>query len=272
MKRRLQGLYGRMKRAHLGPWASEVPERFHSAFVNVGGAMEIVDFHRRLLEPLVQRRGGGLRVLVVGVFGGRDFWGLRVLGHDVTGFDLNPAPNCPPTIVGDAEEEWPFEDASFDAVVICEVLEHLFDDVAALRQAHRVLASDGVLIGTVPFHNDVPDWHVRVHTPRTIHRLLARGGFEVDVFLERPGLPPLRSMNLVNHAVAAGWYALTRRSAYGPLLRWWAAVEWRLQRQPMPRELLCLLGGGNWGGLFCAHPRGEVLDHKAANRESFFNH
>ncbi len=44
----------------------------------------------------------------------------------------------------------PFDSASFDNVLSFEVLEHLFDPAAALREIHRVLQPLGRLIGSVP--------------------------------------------------------------------------------------------------------------------------
>ena len=52
-------------------------------------------------------------------------------------------------VVGDVTR-LPFEDASFDKMILSEVLEHLPDDTAALREARRVLKPGGVLAITVP--------------------------------------------------------------------------------------------------------------------------
>lgn len=45
----------------------------------------------------------------------------------------------------------PVADGSFDAVMCTEVLEHVPDPVAALKEMNRVLRSDGYLMITVPF-------------------------------------------------------------------------------------------------------------------------
>lgn len=41
-------------------------------------------------------------------------------------------------------------DASFDVAIACDVLEHVPDDRAAMREMHRILRSDGTAILTVP--------------------------------------------------------------------------------------------------------------------------
>ena len=49
---------------------------------------------------------------------------------------------------------FPFDDASFDVVLFCEILEHLTNDpLAALREIKRVLEPDGVLVVTTPNAN-----------------------------------------------------------------------------------------------------------------------
>jgi SAM-dependent methyltransferase len=49
------------------------------------------------------------------------------------------------------QHQFPFDDASFDTVVFCEVLEHLtIDPMAAMSEISRVLAPNGVLVLTTP--------------------------------------------------------------------------------------------------------------------------
>ena len=44
----------------------------------------------------------------------------------------------------------PYDDASFDLVLACDVIEHIDDDVGALRELRRVTVDDGRLLITVP--------------------------------------------------------------------------------------------------------------------------
>jgi len=46
--------------------------------------------------------------------------------------------------------ELPFVDGAFDVVLALDAFEHFEDDVAAMAEVHRVLASDGLLVCTVP--------------------------------------------------------------------------------------------------------------------------
>lgn len=51
----------------------------------------------------------------------------------------------------------PFEANRFDVVLCNHVLEHVQDDLQALREIHRVLKSGGRAILQVPFFSPVPD-------------------------------------------------------------------------------------------------------------------
>ena len=84
-----------------GVEAESVPERFLAHFANYVGAAEHVQLVASLIGPPPKR---GKFILVVGTFGGRDFWGLRARGYRVIGMNLTDDPECPPTVAADAEQ------------------------------------------------------------------------------------------------------------------------------------------------------------------------
>jgi SAM-dependent methyltransferase len=65
---------------------------------------------------------------------------------DYTSVDLEPGAAMHAADLTDL----PFEDAAFDRVLCIHVLEHVHDDLAALRELHRVLAPGGQAIVMVP--------------------------------------------------------------------------------------------------------------------------
>lgn len=86
----------------------------------------------------------------------------------------------------------PFPDATFDRIICSEVLEHIPDDEAALRELRRVLKPDGVLAATVPtwlpekvcwhlseeYHAPfVEGGHVRIFREAELRRKMRAAGF-----------------------------------------------------------------------------------------------
>jgi SAM-dependent methyltransferase len=98
--------------------------------------------------------------------------------------------------------ETPFADSSFDIAILSEVLEHVPDELeeAVLREAHRILRTNGLLVISVPnrrsaFHawqrvrtgitEEHPE-HLREYDPSGLRALLERCRFQVERQLRIP--------------------------------------------------------------------------------------
>jgi SAM-dependent methyltransferase len=85
----------------------------------------------------------------------------------------------------------PCPDATYDSVVFCNVLEHIFNHAFTLSEIRRVLRDGGQLIGFVPFlihfHPDPHDYFR--YTEETLERLLAQAGLK-DVIVTPVGKGP----------------------------------------------------------------------------------
>ena len=97
---------------------------------------------------------------------------------------------------------------AFDAIVSCEVVEHLYDPRAFVRQAHRALTPGGRLILSTPYHGYLKNlalalsgkldahfgalWdggHIKFWSRATLTQLLSECGF-VDIAFEGAGRVP----------------------------------------------------------------------------------
>jgi len=131
-----------------------------------------------------------LRGRVLDVGGGRNpdyFAYLRRAGnvsveavdHSLTGIDFE-------------KDLLPYGEHTFDTVLACNVLEHVYNHQFLLREIHRVLMPRGTLIGFVPFwtgyHPDPHDFFR--YTDEALTRMLTEAGFK-NVAVERIGGGPL---------------------------------------------------------------------------------
>ncbi len=83
-------------------------------------------------------------------------------------------------------EHLPFVDASFDAVVSLDTIEHVPNDALAVSEIFRVLKPGGVFVMNVPAYkwlwgpHDVALMHQRRYTARQVRNLLTSQGFKVQ--------------------------------------------------------------------------------------------
>jgi 2-polyprenyl-3-methyl-5-hydroxy-6-metoxy-1,4-benzoquinol methylase len=151
---------------------------------------------------------------------------LAALGYDVRAIDIRPerfataigALGLEVTRCNVEIEPVPFADEAFDALVFNELFEHLrIDPIFTLREAHRVLRPDGVLLLSTPNLRSLRGLrnlllrnqghavsagvyqqyekletlghmgHVREYTTREVQDFLARIGFRVETLIFRGG-------------------------------------------------------------------------------------
>jgi 2-polyprenyl-3-methyl-5-hydroxy-6-metoxy-1,4-benzoquinol methylase len=150
------------------------------------------ELRERLLLRLFLEAKPGARVLDVGAGQGTFSLRLERLGFEVTSVDAAAAAvevlraRVRGPVHEAAVEALPFDDASFDAAVLGEVLEHVEDDGAGLREIARVVRPGGAVAISVPRN---PSWfgpsdewagHVRRYTRERLAAAVADGGLVLE--------------------------------------------------------------------------------------------
>lgn len=127
-------------------------------------------------------------------------------------------------IQGDVDQPLPFDDASFDAVIAKDLLEHVADPVAVVTEIHRVLRPGGLVFASSP---DAQRWvwddytHRRPFTRKAYKLLFSDQGFDVQTAAYESVMPgtSIISQRMPDHRRpaplrAASWLPIVRRNVW----------------------------------------------------------
>jgi SAM-dependent methyltransferase len=128
------------------------------------------------------------RILDAGCGSGRNMVDLARRGT-VTGIEVSDASVAVARergvgeVIAGSVMQMPFADNGFDLAVCLDVIEHLEDDLGALRELRRVVAPGGALLVTVPAYqwlwsgHDEVNHHRRRYTARSLRRVAEQAGW-----------------------------------------------------------------------------------------------
>jgi SAM-dependent methyltransferase len=151
---------------------------------------------RRLFSREINKAGLARtsRVLEVGTSTGANLRLLRDLGFNtLDGIDFNPEAirYCREKGLGFVQRgdvcSLPFVNGSFDFVLATDIIEHVDDDLQALREIARVLGPGGKVLITVPAFpilwglQDRVSQHKRRYSKRELVDRVTRAGFAIEV-------------------------------------------------------------------------------------------
>ena len=119
--------------------------------------------------------------------------GWSVFGVDISAIAVESAKNLGFSVFRGELADMKFKSDFFKVITLKHVLEHVHDPLGLLREAHRILSDDGILMICVP---NIKNWEVQlfrqywfpIETPRhlyqfdfhTLNLVLKRAGFEIN--------------------------------------------------------------------------------------------
>jgi SAM-dependent methyltransferase len=207
---------------------------------------------RKVLERVVEdlRLPARARILDAGCGSGRNMVELARHGT-VTGIELSEASvslareRGAGEVIAGSVLEMPFEADSFDLAASLDVIEHLEDDLAALRELRRVVAPGGSLLVTVPAYqwlwsgHDEINHHFRRYTRRSLQRAGEQAGWHQvrTTYFNSLLLPAAILLRVLDR--------FSRKTTESSLDLWVppAPLNWLLER-PLQMEAAMIAHGG----------------------------
>lgn len=159
----------------------------------------------------------GAKVLDVGCGTGAVMEHMKLLGYEAFGVDMSPEAlqYCQAkklTVTLGTAESIAYPDASFDVVLALDVLEHVSDHQAAVKEIARILKPGGIFVATVPAHPWLFSYHdVALHHVRRYRRAEFKQTLETALTVEWVSwihavilVPAMARRLLIKKASAAG--------------------------------------------------------------------
>lgn len=154
------------------------------------GRRAILESFMERIENGLGRKDSDLKILDVGCGTGANLEMLAQFGDsegvDVSDDALEFCRKKGLKVHKGLAEKLPFGDESFDVVTALDVVEHLDDDVAGLKEMHRVLKTGGRSLIFVPafmwlwgVQDDISNHRIR-YTKKQIVERLERAGFKIN--------------------------------------------------------------------------------------------
>jgi 2-polyprenyl-3-methyl-5-hydroxy-6-metoxy-1,4-benzoquinol methylase len=189
-------------------WLKRQAERYGLPPIQQRARLDLPERCVHWLNLLLKRRLPPARVLELGCAHGAYVALLRWAGYDATGTEMSPAivdlakATFGVPVLAGRVEELPFAPASFDVVVLNDVIEHLPDPVATLRHCTALLKPDGFFIIQTPEYREHFNYeeivrtgdlfeahmkgkseeHLFLFSRRSVQRLFAQLGFSSMAF------------------------------------------------------------------------------------------
>jgi SAM-dependent methyltransferase len=207
---------------------------------------------RTVLEGVIagMRLPARARILDAGCGSGRNMLELARHGT-VTGIEVSETSVCLARarnvgeVVAGSVLEMPFAADSFDLAVTLDVIEHLEDDLGALRELRRTVAPGGPLLVTVPAYpwlwsgHDEINHHYRRYTRCSLQRVAEQAGWEQvrTTYFNSLLLPAAIILRVLDR--------LSRKTTESSLDLWVppAPMNWLLER-PLAFEAALIRRGG----------------------------
>jgi 2-polyprenyl-3-methyl-5-hydroxy-6-metoxy-1,4-benzoquinol methylase len=141
----------------------------------------------------------------------------------------------------------PFPDASFDAVLAFEVVEHVDDDTGLIDEVARVSRPGGMLIMSTPVHASM--WsplddacgHVRRDEPEALFEKVRVAGFEIGGYAWTPAgsrtITRIRARALTaNRRISTAFVQTLVFPFHAAYQRMYAKLRWTSPATPVPPE------------------------------------